>query len=293
MNELAIKDFSVNFKAPEILITNEDELAQAVEDYAKKYNGLIVTEETLADSKKARADLNKLSKALNDRRKEIKRNYGVPLKEFETKVKQWDSNLHDAMDALDVGINDLKQKQREEREQEIKSLIAQMAPAYGIEPYGIEIQESWKNKSLSHKKLVDAIGGELKYMQKQHEDLKLVEEHCKKNNRPFLPYREYALAFGPLETIKRIDDEIEQEHQAKEAENAAHLAEVEKMRENTVEYNGKGFDKDTGEVVKEEQKVTFTLQGSREDIDGLARYVRAMGIKVLNFSEREPVIVKG
>lgn len=293
MNELAIKDFSVQFKAPEILIANEDDLAQAVAEYAKKYDGLVVTEETLADSKKARADLNKLSKALNDRRKEIKRNYGAPLKEFETKVKQWDANLHDAMDTLDVGINDLKQKQRDEREQEIKALIIEMAPAYNIDPDAIEIQESWKNKSLSHKKLIDAIGGEFKHMQKQHEDMKLVKNHCEKNNISFLPYIEYALAFGPLETIKRIDDELEQEHKAKEAETAASLAEVERVRANTVKHNGKEFDKDTGEAIKEEQKVTFTLQGSKEDIDGLARYVRAMGIKVLSCSDREPVIVKG
>lgn len=293
MNELMVKDFTVNFKAPEITVANEDELANAIKQYARKYDGLVVTEETLADSKKARADLNKLSKALNDRRKEIKRNYNVPLKEFEAKIKQWDSNLHNAMDSLDVGINELKDREVAERTKKVEETIAEMAPNYGVDVSEIEIKTGWLTKSISKKKLLDEIAGEMKFVKDHHEKVAMIKKYCDDKKISFEPYKRLAETFEPLEVMKQIDDDLDAQAKREEAQKAAKQAELERQKENTVEVNGRSFDKETGETVREEQKVTFTLQATEEQITGLARYIKAMGIQVLDHSERQTVIVKG
>lgn len=288
-----VKDFSVEFKAPEITVANEEELANAIKEYANKYDGLVVTEETLAESKKARADLNKLSKALNDRRKEIKRNYNQPLKEFESKVKQWDSNLHDAMDSLDVGIHELQEREIAERTQNVEATITEMAPNYGIDPSEIELKSSWLTKSISKKKLLDEIAGEMKFVKDRHEKISMIQKYCDGKKVSFEPYRRLAETFEPLEVMKQIDDDLDAQAKREEARKAAEQAELEQQKENIVEVNGKSFDKDTGETVVELQKISFTLQGTKEQINGLDQYVRAMGIEVLGASERQTVIKKG
>ncbi|GBG95216.1 hypothetical protein LFYK43_16750 [Ligilactobacillus salitolerans] len=293
MNELMLKDFSVEYQAPKITVENEQDLAQAIELYSKKYNGLVVTDETLPDAKKARADLNKLSKAINDRRKEIKKGYNQPLKEFETKIKQWDSNLHDAMAGIDDGIHEMEELQTAERTKKVEQTITEMAPNYGVEPGEIEMKSRWATKSISHKKLLDEIAGEMNFVKRRHEQLAMVQKYCEDKGLSFEPYKRLAETFDPLEVMKQIDADVEYEEHRKEAQKAAKQAEIEKQKENTVEVNGKAFDKETGETVREEQKVSFTLQGSKEQIDGLARYIMAMGIQILDNSERETVIVKG
>ena len=292
-NELILKDFAIDFKAPEITVANEDELANAIKQYAKKYDGLVVTEETLADSKKARADLNKLSKALNDRRKEIKRNYNAPLKEFETKIKQWDSNLHNAMDGIDVGIHEMEEQQKADRIKKVQETIAEMAPNYGVDVSEIEIKTGWLAKSISKKKLLDEIAGEMKFVKDRHEKISMIQKYCDGKKVSFEPYKRLAETFEPLEVMKQIDDDLDAQAKREEARKAAEQAKLEQQKENTVEVNGKSFDKNTGETVVELQKVSFTLQGTKEQINGLAQYVRAMGIEVLNASERETVIKKG
>lgn len=292
-NELILKDFAIDFKAPEITVANEDELANAIKQYAKKYDGWVVTEETLADSKKARADLNKLSKALNDRRKEIKRNYNAPLKEFETKIKQWDSNLHNAMDGIDVGIHEMEEQQKADRIKKVQETIAEMAPNYGVDVSEIEIKTGWLAKSISKKKLLDEIAGEMKFVKDHHEKVAMIQKYCDDKKISFEPYKRLAETFEPLEVMKQIDDDLEARAKREESQKAAKQAELERQKGNTVEVNGRSFDKETGETVREEQKITFMLQGTEEQITGLARYIKAMGIQVLNHSERQTVIVKG
>lgn len=52
------------------------------------YNGLVFTEETIADGKKDRADLNKLRGAIDNERKRIKKMCMEPYNKFEKEVKE-------------------------------------------------------------------------------------------------------------------------------------------------------------------------------------------------------------
>lgn len=293
MNELTIKDFSVSFQVPEITVAHEDELANTIKQYANKYDGLVVTEETLADSKKVRAELNKLSKAINDRRKEIKRNYDQPLKEFEAKVKQWDSDLHHVMDGLDAGIHEMQEREVVQRTKKVQETIAEMAPNYGVDVSEIELRTNWLTKSISKKKLINEIAGEMKFVKEHHEKMAMIQKYCDGKEISFEPYRRLAETFEPLEVMKQIDDDLEAQAKREEAQKAAKQAKLERQKENTVEVNGRAFDKETGETIKEEQRVTLTLQGNESEINGLAYYIKAMGLKVIGKCERETVIVRG
>lgn len=87
-NELInLPDYTVDYQPVPIIINNLEGLQASIAQYVSRYSNLVITEDNVTDSKQVRAKLNKLKKALDDRRKEIKRNYNQPLREFETEVK--------------------------------------------------------------------------------------------------------------------------------------------------------------------------------------------------------------
>ncbi|MGA3439983.1 DUF1351 domain-containing protein, partial [Lactiplantibacillus plantarum] len=75
----------------------------SIAQYVSRYSNLVITEDNVTDSKQVRAKLNKLKKALDDRRKEIKRNYNQPLREFETEVKKLEASIDMIIDPIDEG----------------------------------------------------------------------------------------------------------------------------------------------------------------------------------------------
>lgn len=82
-----LPDYTVDYQPVPIKINNLEGLQASIVQYVSRYSNLVITEDNVTDSKQVRAKLNKLKKALDDRRKEIKRNYNQPLREFETEVK--------------------------------------------------------------------------------------------------------------------------------------------------------------------------------------------------------------
>ena len=71
----------------------------------------------------------------------------------------------------------------------------------------------------------------------------------------------------------------------------ANLTKVEEVKENLVEHNGQSYNQETGEKVQIMQEITFTLQGSKEDIDQVAMLISKLGLKVLGNPERKEIVV--
>lgn len=293
MNEIAIKDFSVDYQPTKITINNQEQLEKAVESYANKFKGLIVTEETLTDSKHARAELNKLKKSLDSRRKEIKKGYNKPLKDFEATIKTYEATIDEANLSIDNGIKELESRQREEKKDHIKNIINEMAPNYGISADEIEIDPSWLNK-ISNKKLVEMIAGTMKAIadekRKRETEEKLIRNECHAKGLDSSGWLYMLGTYNALDICKQIDDEAERIEQRKQAEKAAKKAKLETAKANLKKVGNKNINEKTGEVVVEKQIVSFTLKGTKEQLDSIAKLVVKSEIEVIETSERETVL---
>ena len=58
---------------PKVIDFNYEELKAALDANLKRYNGIIVTEDGIKDAKEDKAKLNALKKAIEDKRKEVKK----------------------------------------------------------------------------------------------------------------------------------------------------------------------------------------------------------------------------
>lgn len=169
--QLTLPDYRVEYLPTIISIQNYERLQQTVNDYANKFNNMVVTDATEKDAKNIRAELRKVSAALDNRRKEIKKDFNRPYNDFAEKVNVLRASLDQAIIPIDRGLKELEEQQRQARLAGVQELIEEMAPNYGVEPTEIEVDPTWLNKTISKKKIVDGIAGTMVSIKKAKDKL--------------------------------------------------------------------------------------------------------------------------
>ncbi len=281
MNELAILDNLVVVQPGQLTIQNKPALDALINEVATKYDGQIVTEDTLKEAKSSRTELNKYAKALDRKRIDKKKEYMKPVEDFEKEVKGYVSTIK-----KQVSMH----KQLEERKAKVQEMIKEVSEANAVDPETVEIQKQWLLKSATKAKTMAEIVEAVQKQKRTNKDVEMITEYCAKLDLPKTRYVEIARDFDYWEAKKAADSDHEELLQQKEAERLAKQALVEQEKEKLVEANGKQIDSETGEVVRELQIVSFKLKGTKQDLDNLAVAIKNSAIEVLEASERELVI---
>lgn len=290
MNELAILDNLVVVQPGQLTIQNKPALDALINEVATKYDGQIVTEDTLKEAKSSRTELNKYAKALDRKRIDKKKEYMKPVEDFEKEVKGYVSTIKKQVSMLDEGIQYFKDKQLEERKAKVQEMIKEVSEANAVDPETVEIQKRWLLKSATKAKTMTEIVEAVQKQKRINKDIEMITEYCAKLNLPTTRYVETARDFDYWEAKRLADTDYEELQARKEAERAAKLAKVAQEKEKIVEVGEKQIDSETGEVVKELQVLTLKIKGTKEQLDSLGRVITASGIEVLEASERETVI---
>lgn len=293
--EKLLKEASIDFNPARVEIKGYEDMEVSLESFVKKYKGLVATEETIKEVKATRASLNKLKKLLDDKRKEVKREASKPIKDFEDKIKRLVSVIDTVNSDIDSSIKSLEDKQRMQRELEVKALIEEMAPNYDVDPAEVEIKSSWLNKTTSKKKLLDEIAGTMhdinRQKEKQATERKLIELACKEQGLE--PYGFFQMLEGVLDVnivIKEIERAGKEKRDRAELAKRKQEAELAEQRAKLADVSGKQIDKETGAVMVSKQVVSFKLKGTKEALDEVARFIVQSEVEVLEASERTEVI---
>lgn len=99
---------------------NYEELKRELAAKVEPYKGLIVTEDAIPTAKADLANIRRLMKALDDRRKEVKKEYEAPLKDFEAQIKDVISVASEAADNIDGQIKAFEKADDEKKLGRIK-----------------------------------------------------------------------------------------------------------------------------------------------------------------------------
>lgn len=113
--ELKIGAFS-----PVAVPFNYEELKKQIAEKTQPYKGLIVTEDAIPAAKTDLANLRRLEKAIDDRRKAVKKEYNAPYMEFEAKIKDILSDIQTAIENIDGQVKGFEAKSDEEKLGRIK-----------------------------------------------------------------------------------------------------------------------------------------------------------------------------
>ncbi len=99
---------------------NFEELKKELSLQLDKYKKITYTEETMKEAKEDRSKLNKLSKAINDRKIEIHKEFEKPYTEFENKIKIILEMINEPLQLIDKQVKEYENKQKEQKKQEIE-----------------------------------------------------------------------------------------------------------------------------------------------------------------------------
>ena len=274
-----LPDYTVDYQPVPIKINNLEGLQASIAQYVSRYSNLVITEDNVTDSKQVRAKLNKLKKALDDRRKEIKRNYNQPLREFETEVKKLEASIDMIIDPIDEGLGELEVQRREQRKADVMGLIAEMAPNYGVGADEIEFDPRWLNKSISNKQITQEVASSMTVVKQAKDKLAtattMITKYAQAVDVDPIPWIDQLKQGQDVQyLLQAIDRQVES---AKERERQRELKQQAAAEHQQETSTGKIVDTDTGEVVSLTR--TLKITATKDQMWGLSSYMKKNGIK--------------
>lgn len=130
---------------------NYEAVKQWVQDGLKAYEGRVYTDDTINEAKKDRANLNKLVKALDTKRKEIKAVYLEPYSLFEQQAKELTAMVEQQSREIDAQVKAYDERRKQEKLEKIKAelydpMIGSLAE---LVPYKKLHDPKWLNVTAS------------------------------------------------------------------------------------------------------------------------------------------------
>ncbi|MEO1772508.1 DUF1351 domain-containing protein [Candidatus Enterococcus ferrettii] len=319
-NELAEKDikFSVNYTPSKIYIENEKQLDELINDVTKHFEAQIFSDSNIPEAKDARAQLNKYIKILEDRRKEIKKDFKQPLDDFEKVMKGYVNRLGVLSEKINLSVKDYEEEQKAIRLEKIQWEMAKLAEQFNVEANVIEVHSNWLTKaSFTAKgevrpKVIDEIKDKIKI-------IAMERERVAADKATIADYAEIA-GLDPYAWANMIDQgwsvaDIREKIKAAVEEKRVRMLEAERKRaaedeyqaamkelerSNAVETNTGLIDPDTGEIIEnslgtsnnmpttetyeeKQELITATLQltGTVEQMQALNNFIVGNGIQVV------------
>lgn len=291
MNDLTLENLSVNFKAGTIDFPQAGELKKLVASKLEQTKGLVATDESIKATKASRAEVNKLKKAIGDVRKEYKTAWNAPFELFESTLRGLEKDCDEASQELKLTIDGFEETQREERKQKVQALIEEMAPNYGVKPEDLPIADKWLLKSTSQKTITQEIGEQMKTLVNLYKERDEIVKKCIKSGLAPAPYIEmHENGTSYIDVSNKIEADLIAKEETADLFKQAKQAEVAEQKATMMDIGDGRLVDENGEIKQELQLVTFTLKGTKEQLDNVARFCITNGVKVVKASEREEVI---
>lgn len=287
-----LKKIEVNYVPGTITFPSAGALKAYVAEVLKKTEGLVATDESIKATKTSRTEVNKLQKAIADVRKKYKKEWDRPFTEFESTLKALEGDCKAASTELKATIDSFEDQQKQERRKSVQELITEMAPNYHVSPEDVEILDKWLLKSTSKKAVLEGVAESMKTLQRLNAEKAQVEKLCLKHEFPaerYIDLLQRGMTYIEVEQV--IEGDLRKQEEVADIFKQQRAAEVVAQKASMVDAgNGRLIDTDTGELKHEFQRVSLELQGTKEQIDAVARYIAQSGVKIISSSERETVI---
>lgn len=256
---------------------NYEELKKEVAERTKPYKGLIVEEDSIPVAKTDLANLRKLEKAIDDRRKAVKKEYNAPYMEFEAKIKDILSDIQEAEANIDSQVKAFEKKVEDEKYEQIHRFFDL---AFGDLKNEVRFETvynpRWLNKGYKMPDIESEIASSAN---KLREDIEVVKGLKSSHEVSLLNTLFYSLDLG--EVLKQHNTLIALEERQK-AEQAAAESVVEEtvaVAEEDVEETVAEKEEETVDTPEPLQEIAFRVWVTEEQKFALKNFLVQNGIR--------------
>ena len=136
------------------IIWNREEFEAAIQAAVADYKGVVYTDDTIRQAKEDRAKLNKLSKAIDARRIEVKNRVMAPYAAFEKEVAEVKKQLDDTVQFIDAQVKAYQEELKTKKLEEIRQLFGKEADGLdGYIRFDDIFNRSWLNQTYAMKSI--------------------------------------------------------------------------------------------------------------------------------------------
>lgn len=275
---LQVPEYNVRLTPAQIEIEGIDGLKRAVDAYSQRYSNIVVTIDTEKDAKDTRSKLNHLSKALNDKRIAIHKEYDEPYKRFADQINELKGKIDATVQPISDALKELDNQQREERKTEVDDLIAEMAPAYNVEVEEVEINPKWLTKSISHRAIVDGVADAMKLIRAKKDvleaNIQTVTTHAESKKLDPAGWVNMLKQGQNVAAVNKLIDERVMELSKQRKQKEAAIAEA---KAHQVVKDNRIIDTNTGEI--ESYDVNLHITGTLDQMNILKDFMVEQGIR--------------
>lgn len=135
---------------------NHEDIKKEISEKVSYYKDLVYTEDQIKDAKADRAELNKFVKALEDKRKEVKKLCLAPYESFEKKMKEIVAVVNEPIALIDQQVKGYEEKQKQEKREAIQTEFDSMGFPEFVTLDSI-FDSKWLNASTTMKKIQETM----------------------------------------------------------------------------------------------------------------------------------------
>lgn len=255
----------------------EQQLAQIkeqVESRVKTVTSLIVTEDTVKEVKKARAELGAEFKSWEEKRKEVKKAVMSPYEQFEAVYKDCISDAYKSADKdLKQKIDEVEQQLKTQKAAEVRSYFEEYLASKDVdfvsyEQAGINVTLSASLKSLKEaaKTFIDRIVS----------DLALIETFTDLKAEILVEYKKSLNVSDAITGVKARSKAVQEEQARQEAEAEKRAAEAQRVEAiKAAEAAPVEAPTEQAAAPAPEKKfcIRFTVKGTKEQLIALKKFL--------------------
>lgn len=275
------EDFPISYKKAEIDFQGYPALDAKVDAMTKDWDKYVVTAESYPYDKKTRAELNRIRRALSDRRKVIVKESSQQITEFNTKVKGLDLKIKGVVDHLSEGLKTFDDQARKDKHQQNLLRLGELAKEYGVALQELDYQDKWDNKTTSWTTIEEDARQQFEAIVEQEKARKEAEQVIANKANEYTKPAMTASPYLQMLDYKSLPDvltQMDNDHKYL-IEQAKQQEENRKKAVQALEKHGdKYIDAKTGEVVDKLHTVTLRLRGTKEQMTALSNFIKDWGI---------------
>lgn len=275
------EDFPISYTKAEIDFQGYEALDAKVDAMTKDWDKYVVTAQSYPYDKKTRAELNRIRRALSDRRKTIVKESSQQITEFNTKVKGLDLKIKGVVDHLSEGLKTFDDQARKDKHQQNLIQLGELAKEYGVALQELDYQDKWDNKTTSWTTIEEDARQQFEVIVEKQKARKEAEQVIANKANEYTKPAMTASPYLQMLDYKSLPDVLTQMDNDHEylIKQAKQQEENRKKDVEALEQHGdKYVDAKTGEVIDKVHSVTLKLTGTTEQLTALSNFIRDWGI---------------
>ena len=170
--ELKVKELDF----PKVIDFNFEELKSEITAKAALYKNMVYTDDSIKEAKADKAKLNKFITALEDKRKEVKKQCLQPYEAFEKQMKELVAIVNEPVQLIDEQVKAYEDKQKAEKLEQIKEYWESTEHPEWLMCQMI-FDQRWLNTTFSMKKVQEAIDERLAQIAADVKTLESLQEY--------------------------------------------------------------------------------------------------------------------